>query len=77
MYLIDHSRKIKPSHLNRVKFRLNQKGSKVLGDLFLKKTSTVFNFSTFITEECKPNFSLKNKKRTDSKNILKSIRTEH
>ena len=35
--LINHTRKIKPNHLNRGKLHLNQKGSKVLGDDFLKK----------------------------------------
>ena len=41
--LIHHSKKIKPNHLNRGKSHLNQKGSKVLGDAFLKEISNVFN----------------------------------
>ena len=41
--LINHSKKIKPNHLNRGKLHLNQKGSKVLGDAFLKEISNVFN----------------------------------
>ena len=40
--LINHSKKIKPNYLNRGKLRLNEKGSKVLGDAFLKEIS-VFN----------------------------------
>ena len=43
VYLINHSKNIKPSHLNRGKLHLNQKGSEVLGDVFLKQISTVFN----------------------------------
>ena len=41
--LINHSKKIKPNHLNRGKLHLNQKGSKVLGDAFLKEITNVFN----------------------------------
>ena len=41
--LINHSKKIKPNHLNRGKLHLNQKGSKVLGDAFLKEIPNVFN----------------------------------
>ena len=40
--LINHSKKIKPNHLNQGKLNLNQKGSKVLGDAFLKEISNVF-----------------------------------
>ena len=41
--LINHSKQIKPNHLNRGKLHLNQKGSKVLCDAFLKEISNVFN----------------------------------
>ena len=41
--LINHSKKIKLNHLNRSTLHLNQKGSKVLGDAFLKEISNVFN----------------------------------
>ena len=41
--LINHSKKIKPNRLNRGKLQLNLKGSKVLGDAFLKELSNVFN----------------------------------
>ena len=42
--LINHSKQIKPNHLNRGKLHLNQKGSKVLGDVFLKEIFNVFNW---------------------------------
>ena len=41
--LINHSKNIKPNHLNRRKLHLNQKGSKVLGDAFLEEISNIFN----------------------------------
>ena len=41
--LINHSKKIKPNHLNRGKLHLNQKALKVFGDGFLKEIPTVFN----------------------------------
>ena len=34
--LINHSKQIKPYHLNRAKLHLNQKGSNVLDDALLK-----------------------------------------
>ena len=40
--LINHSKKIKASHLNRGKLHPNQKGLKVLGDEFLKEISNAF-----------------------------------
>ena len=81
--LINHSKKIKPNHLNRGKLHLNQKGSKVLGDAFLKEISNVFNWhysvedSRLDHEGCKSKFSLEEKNRTDAKTILKSIRPEN
>ena len=39
--LINHSKKTKPNHLNRGKLHLNQKGSKILGDAFLKEISVL------------------------------------
>ena len=81
--LINHSKKIKPNHLDRGKLHLNQKGSKVLGDAFLKEISNVFNWH-YIDEDlrlnhegCKSKFSLEDKKRIDVKTILKSIRQEN
>lgn len=43
LYLIDYSKEIKPNHLNIDKLHLNQKGSKVRRDVFLKQLSAVFN----------------------------------
>ena len=68
--LINHSKKIKPNHLNRGKLHLNQKGSKILGDAFLKEIS-VLNWhysdedSRLNYEGCKSKFSLDDKKRID------------
>ena len=35
-YLIDHSTRIKKTHLNKGKLHLNQKGTKLLSDIFVK-----------------------------------------
>ena len=43
IYLIDNSKKIKSQHLNKGKLDLNQKGSRLLSDIFLKEISHVFN----------------------------------
>ena len=43
IYLIDNSKKIKPQHLNKGKLHLNQKGYRLLSDIFLKEISHVFN----------------------------------
>ena len=80
--LINHSKKIKPNHLNRGKLHLNQKGLKVFGDAFLKEIS-VFDWhysdegSRLKHEGCKSRISLEDKKRLDAKTILKSIRQEN
>ena len=42
-YLIDHSTRIKRNHLNKGKLHLNQKGTKLLSDIFVKELSKVFN----------------------------------
>ena len=42
-YLIDHSTRIKRNHLNKRKLHLNQKGAKLLSDIFVKELSKVFN----------------------------------
>ena len=42
-YLIDHSTIIKRNHLNKGKLHLNQKGTKLLSDIFVKELSIVFN----------------------------------
>ena len=43
IYLIDNTKKIKPQDLNKGKLHLNQKGSCLLSDIFLKEISHVFN----------------------------------
>ena len=42
-YLIDHSTRIKINHLNKGKLHLNQKGTKLLSDIFVKELSKVLN----------------------------------
>ena len=81
--LTNHSKKLKPNHQNRGKLHLNQKGSKVLGDVFLKEISNVFSWhysdevSRLSNEGRKSKFSLEDKTRIDAKFILKSIRQEN
>ena len=43
IYLIDNSKKIKLQHLNKGKLHLNQKGSFLLSDIFLKEINHEFN----------------------------------
>ena len=66
IYLIDNSKKIEPQDLNKGKLHLNQKGSRLLSDIFLKEISHMFNwqFRTKKTdsEECVSNLTLKGKK---------------
>ena len=38
-YLIDHSTRMKRSHLNKEKLHLSQKGTKLLSDIFVKELS--------------------------------------
>ena len=81
--LINYSKKIKPNHLNRGKLHLLQKGSKVLGDAFLKKISAAFNWhysdedSRLYHKACKSKFSLDDKKMIDAKTILWSTHQEN
>ena len=42
-YLIYYSTRIKRNHLNKGKLHLNQKGTKLLSDIFVKELSKVFN----------------------------------
>ena len=42
-YLVDHSTRIKRNHLNKGKLHLNQKGTKLLSDIFVKELSKVFS----------------------------------
>ena len=81
--MTNHSKKLKPNHQNRGKLHRNQKGSKVLGDAFLKEISNVFSWqysdevSRLNNEGRKSKFSLEDKTRIDAKFILKSIRQEN
>ena len=43
IHLIDNSKKVKPQYINKGKLHLNQKGSRLLSDMFLKEISRVFN----------------------------------
>ena len=43
IYLIDHSKKIKPNHLNKGKLHLNKNGSNILSSTFVNEISRVFN----------------------------------
>ena len=42
-YLIDHSTRIKRNHFNKGKLHLNQIGTKLLSDIFVKELSKVLN----------------------------------
>ena len=83
--LINHLEKIKPNHLNRgnlERIQKDKKGSKVLGEAFLKEISVFHGHysdedSRLNHEGCKSKFLLEDKKRIDAKTILKSIRQEH
>ena len=79
--LIDNSKKIKPQHLNKGKLHLNQKGSRLLSDIFLKEISHVFNWQfrteNSDSEECISNLTLKFQKIIDCKSTLKTIRDEN
>ena len=44
-YLIDHYLRVKRNHLNKEKFPLNQKGTKLLSDIFLKKIIYTFQLT--------------------------------
>ena len=43
IYLIDHSKKIKPNHLNKGKLHLNKNGSNILSRTFVNQISRAFN----------------------------------
>ena len=44
IYLIDHSKKIKPNHLNKGKLHLNKNSSNILSRTFANEISRVFNW---------------------------------
>ena len=79
-YLIDHSARIKRNHLNKGKLHLNQKGTKLLCDIFVKELSKVFNWHNL--DNLSKQFdvydsdgSLDAESATDCKKFLKSLRT--
>ena len=41
--ITDHSTRIKRNHLNKGKLQLNQKGTNLLSDIFVRELSKVFN----------------------------------
>ena len=43
LYLIDNSKKIKQQHLNKGKLHLNQKGVRILSDMYLREISKILN----------------------------------
>ena len=43
IYLIDHSKKINPNHLNKGKLHLNKNDSNLLSRTFVNEISWVFN----------------------------------
>ena len=44
MAVINNSKKIKQKHLNKGKIHLNQKGVRILGDIYLREISKIFNW---------------------------------
>ena len=81
IYLIDNSKKVKPQHINKGKLHLNQKGYRLLSDMFLKEISRVFNWQFRMensdSEECISNLTLKFEKIIDCKSTLKTIRDDN
>ena len=43
LYLIDNSKKMKQQHLNNGKLHLNQKGARILSDIYLREISKILN----------------------------------
>ena len=74
-HLIDHSTRIKRNHLKKGKLHLNQKGTKLLSDIFVKELSKVFNWHNFDDlskqfDVCDSDESLDAKRATDCKKSL-------
>ena len=70
-YLIGHSTIIKRNHLSKAKLQLNQKGTKKLSDIFVKKLTKVFNWQNADNlskqfDVCDSDESLDAKSATDS-----------
>ena len=43
LYLIDNSKKMKQQHLDNGKLHLNQKGARILSDIYLREISKILN----------------------------------
>ena len=43
LYLIDNSKKMKQQHLNNGNLHLNQKGARILSDIYLREISKILN----------------------------------
>ena len=43
IFLIDHSKKLKASHLNNSRLHLNRKGDQILGNIFTQHILKIFN----------------------------------
>ena len=43
IFLIDHSKKLKASHLNSSRLHLNRKGDQILGNIFTQHILKIFN----------------------------------
>ena len=83
VYLIDHSKKIKPNHLNKGKLHLNKNGSNILSRTFVNKISRVFNRqvadnnSSINIERCNTGVLHDINKVSDCNNTLKFFRKDN
>ena len=83
IYLIDHSKKIKPNHLNKGKLHLNKNGSNILSRTFVNKISRVFNWqvadnsSNINIERCNTSVLHDINKVSDCNNTLKSLHKDN
>ena len=83
IYLIDHSKKIKPNHLNKGKLHLNKNGSNILSRTFVNEISRVFNWrvannnSSINIEGCNTSVLHDINKVSDCNNTLKSLHKDN
>ena len=83
VYLIDHSKKIKPNHLNKGKLHLNKNGSNILSRTFVNEISRVFNWrvadnnSSINIKGCYTRVLHDINKVSDCNNTLKSLRKDN
>ena len=82
LYLIDNSKKMKQQHLNNGKLHLNQKGARILSDIYLRGISKILNwcetgnfagFEEFMSEKSPISID----EIIDWKSMLKSIRGDN